>query len=130
MGLVNRLTPPGKALDGAIELAEALCRFPQACMRSDRLSSYEQWSLPFDEAMQNELRRGQAVLASGETISGAQRFATGQGRQFGFVEGVGQAAYIEYQIDVERYAVLVAEGLKQQHQPTGIDFHEVLDPAA
>ncbi len=80
MGLANRLTATGKALDGAIELAEALCRFPQACMRSDRLSSYEQWSLPYDAAMRNEIRRGQSVLATGETISGAQRFSTGQGR--------------------------------------------------
>jgi enoyl-CoA hydratase len=80
MGLANRLTSPGKALDGAVELAETLCRFPQACMRSDRLSSYEQWSLPYEEAMRNELRRGQAVLESGETVSGAQRFAAGDGR--------------------------------------------------
>jgi enoyl-CoA hydratase len=84
MGLANRLTPPGKALDAAIELAEALSNFPQACMRSDRLSSYQQWSLSYDEAMRNELRLGQAVLASGETVSGAQRFATGQGRHGSF----------------------------------------------
>jgi enoyl-CoA hydratase len=80
MGLANRLTAPGRALDGALELAEGLCRFPQACMRSDRLSSYEQWPLSLGEAMRNELRRGQAVLAGGETVSGAQRFADGQGR--------------------------------------------------
>jgi enoyl-CoA hydratase len=80
MGLANRLTQPGKALDGALELAETLCRFPQACMRSDRLSSYEQWSLPYEKAMRNELRRGQAVFASGETVSGAQRFTAGGGR--------------------------------------------------
>lgn len=80
MGLANRLAAPGKALDTAIELAEALCRFPQACMRSDRLSSYEQWSLPFEEAVRNELRRGRAIVESGETVSGARRFVQGQGR--------------------------------------------------
>jgi enoyl-CoA hydratase len=80
MGLANRLTAPGKALDGAIELAETLCKFPQTCMRSDRMSSYEQWSLGWDEALRNELRRGQAVLASGETVAGAQRFRSGVGR--------------------------------------------------
>jgi enoyl-CoA hydratase len=84
MGLANRLTAPGRALDGALELAEGLSRFPQACMRSDRLSSYEQWPLSYDEAMRNELRRGQAALASGETVSGAQRFAAGQGRHGDF----------------------------------------------
>jgi enoyl-CoA hydratase len=80
MGLANRLTASGKALEGAIELAETLCQFPQTCMRSDRLSCYEQWSLTWEDAMRNETRRGNAVLASGETVSGAQRFASGQGR--------------------------------------------------
>jgi len=80
MGLANRLTAPGKALDAAMELAETLCQFPQACMRSDRLSSYEQWSLSYDEAMRNELRRGQEILASGETVEGARKFEGGAGR--------------------------------------------------
>jgi len=53
-------------------------------MRSDRLSSYEQWSLPYEEAMRNELRRGESILSSGESVSGAQRFAAGQGRHGSF----------------------------------------------
>jgi len=80
MGLVNRLTESGQALAGAMELARTLSAFPQRCMRSDRLSCYEQWSLPADEAMRNEYRRGMAVLRSGETAAGAQRFASGEGR--------------------------------------------------
>jgi enoyl-CoA hydratase len=44
------------------------------------LSSYEQWPLACDDATRNELRRGQAVLASGETVAGATRFKSGQGR--------------------------------------------------
>jgi enoyl-CoA hydratase len=84
MGLTNRLTASGQALDGAIELAEMLCQFPQACMRSDRLSSYEQWSLTHDEATRNELRRGKSILESGETVAGARRFAAGEGRHGNF----------------------------------------------
>jgi len=80
MGLANRIVPRGKALDSAIELAESLCEFPQICMRSDRLSSYEQWSLGYDDAMKNELRRGQSVLSSGETVAGPSRFKSGHGR--------------------------------------------------
>jgi enoyl-CoA hydratase len=80
MGLANRIVPRGRTLDAAIELAESLCEFPQTCMRSDRLSSYEQWPLACDDATRNELRRGQAVLASGETVAGATRFKSGQGR--------------------------------------------------
>jgi len=84
IGLANRIAPAGRALDAALELADTIAAFPQQCMRSDRLSSYEQWSLPIGEAMRNELRRGQQVLASGESSSGAKRFAAGQGRHGGF----------------------------------------------
>jgi enoyl-CoA hydratase len=80
MGLVNRLVDRGRSLDAALELARDLARLPQACMRSDRLSSYEQWSLPFDQATRNEFRRGMSVIESGETVAGAQKFASGAGR--------------------------------------------------
>ncbi|NKC01926.1 MAG: crotonase/enoyl-CoA hydratase family protein [Pseudomonadales bacterium] len=80
MGLANRLTAPGEALSGAMEMAEQLCKFPQLCMRNDRLSSYQQWSLPLDEAISNEFQLGRAVIESGETREGAKRFASGKGR--------------------------------------------------
>jgi enoyl-CoA hydratase len=80
MGLANVLTEPGSALDTALELAERMAAFPQACLRSDRLSSYAQWDLSLDDALREETRRGMQVIASGETLSGAQRFASGAGR--------------------------------------------------
>ncbi len=80
MGLANRIVPPGTALDSARALAEQLAGFPQACLRSDRRSSYEQWELGPGEAMANETRLGLEVIESGETLAGAQRFAAGAGR--------------------------------------------------
>ena len=80
MGLVNRLTEPGKALEGAIDLARTLAALPQRCMRSDRLSVYQQWSLDWDAATRNEFRLGKEVVASGETVQGASRFSEGAGR--------------------------------------------------
>lgn len=80
MGLANRLVERGDALNAALKLAAELARLPQTCMRSDRLSAYEQWSLPTPFAMRNEIRRGLSVIDSGETLDGAQRFASGQGR--------------------------------------------------
>lgn len=80
MGLVNRLTQPGETLTVALALAEDLARFPQRCLRSDRLSVYEQWSLSWTEALGNETRRGLEVLSSGESVEGARRFAAGHGR--------------------------------------------------
>jgi enoyl-CoA hydratase len=84
MGLANRLVPKGQALDTAVRLAHDLAAFPQRCLRSDRLSAYEQWSLTYMDAMRNELRRGLEVTTSGETIAGATAFAGGQGRHGAF----------------------------------------------
>lgn len=80
MGLANRLTEPGEALAGAVELAQQVAAFPQICTRSDRASSYEQWDLPMGKAMANETRHGLEVINSGETLNGASRFAEGEGR--------------------------------------------------
>ena len=84
MGVANRLVPHGQALQSAVRLAHELAQFPQRCLRSDRLSAYEQWSLTYDEAMRNELRRGRAVVESGETAAGAASFARGKGRHGAF----------------------------------------------
>jgi enoyl-CoA hydratase/carnithine racemase len=84
MGLVNRLVPRGGTLAAARELAQQIARFPQRCLRADRLSAYEQWSLPWDDAMRNEYRRGIDVIRSGETVAGAARFTAGAGRHGSF----------------------------------------------
>jgi enoyl-CoA hydratase len=80
MGLANRLVEPSQSLEASIELAGELARLPQKCLRSDRLSTYEQWSLGLADAARNEFRRGIEVVESGETREGAQRFAEGAGR--------------------------------------------------
>ncbi|MGE5334944.1 MAG: enoyl-CoA hydratase, partial [Nitrososphaerota archaeon] len=56
-----------------------LANLPQHCLRSDRLSVYEQDGLPFDQAMANEFQRGMNVLRT-DAGAGAQRFAGGAGR--------------------------------------------------
>ena len=84
MGLANRIVPKGQALEAAKELARQIAAFPQRCMRADRMSSYEQWSLPIDEALVNEYRHGIEVINSGETREGATRFAQGAGRHGAF----------------------------------------------
>jgi len=86
MGLANRIVPKGTALAAARALATDIARFPQRCMRSDRRSSYDQWGLTLDEALRVETRLGLEVIKSGETLAGAQRFASGAGRH-GVFEG-------------------------------------------
>lgn len=80
MGLVNRVTDPGQALAGALELARRLAAFPQAGLRNDRLSAIEQWGMAEGEAIRNEFQHGLDTLASGESGEGAARFAAGEGR--------------------------------------------------
>ncbi|HEX8803123.1 MAG TPA: crotonase/enoyl-CoA hydratase family protein [Acidimicrobiales bacterium] len=81
MGLANRLVPPGEALAGAVALARDIAAHPQAAVRSDRLSSYEQWALPLDEALLAEHRHGMATLATGELFDGLDRYAAGGWRR-------------------------------------------------
>jgi enoyl-CoA hydratase len=81
MGLANRLTAPGEALAAATALADEIASRPQAALRSDRLSSYEQWSLALDEALANEYRHGMATLETGELFGGLERYAAGGWRE-------------------------------------------------
>lgn len=87
MGLVNRVVPDGTSRQAAEELAATLARFPQQCLRHDRLSNYEQWGQNMDAAMQNEFRHGLASLASGEGRAGAERFRSGEGKHGEFAVG-------------------------------------------
>jgi enoyl-CoA hydratase len=77
MGLANRLAPSGEALPVAISLAHQLASRPQAALRSDRLSSYEQWSLTIDDALAGEYRHGMATLETGELFAGLDSYASG-----------------------------------------------------
>src|SRR3954462_14151720 len=87
MGLANRVVPKGDTRAHAIALAKDIARFPQTCMRADRLSALRQWDLEEQDAILNELRGGLEVIASGETLSGAARFASGIGRHGAFGGG-------------------------------------------
>jgi enoyl-CoA hydratase len=80
MGLANRLVDPGQALAAARELAAQIAAFPQLCMRSDRMSAHEGWTMPLEQAIRNEWRHGIGTINAGETREGAQRFASGVGR--------------------------------------------------
>jgi enoyl-CoA hydratase len=79
MGLANRVVPKGRALAEATAIAEQLAKFPQVCMRGDRLSAYEQHDLSLEAALRNELAHGMKALTQ-EAVSGALKFAGGKGR--------------------------------------------------
>ena len=79
IGLANRVSATGQALHEAVQLAKLISNFPQECMKNDRLSAIEQWGLPEEEAIKNELKHGLATFQSGETREGAINFQKGKG---------------------------------------------------
>jgi len=91
IGLVNRVTEPGGALAGAVALAHELAALPQQCLRNDRRSAIEQWDLDEAAATRNEAELGRRTVDSGETLAGATRFASGDGRHGAGVKVSGNA---------------------------------------
>jgi enoyl-CoA hydratase len=84
IGLANRVVPDGASRGEAEALAAEIARFPQRCLRADRRSAFESFSLDEHAALANELRHGVEVIRSGETLEGASRFAAGAGRHGSF----------------------------------------------
>ena len=82
IGLVNRVVPAGASLGAAQELAAELARFPQRCMREDRLSALEQEGLSETEALAAELEHGRRSLL--EVQAGLEHFRSGAGRHGAF----------------------------------------------
>jgi enoyl-CoA hydratase len=80
MGLANRVVSSGSALGQALVLANQLAALPQHCLRSDRLSALDQWSLDEGAALEHEINLGLATVRTGETQAGAARFRDGAGR--------------------------------------------------
>jgi enoyl-CoA hydratase/carnithine racemase len=80
MGLANRLVPPGEAFDAAVELAGQIAERPQAALRSDRRSSYEQWEHDLPGALAVEFEYGMRTLQSGELFAGLEHYAGGSWR--------------------------------------------------
>jgi enoyl-CoA hydratase len=82
IGLVDRVVPDGQSRGTAEALARELSRFPQTCLREDRLSLLEQEDLPERAAIANELAHGMRSLT--EAQSGLERFRAGAGRHGSF----------------------------------------------
>jgi enoyl-CoA hydratase len=82
MGLVNRVVGDGESRAAAEHLAHGLARFPQTCLRGDRLSLLEQEGLDQQSALADEFRHGLKSLEDMET--GLARFRAGAGRHGSF----------------------------------------------
>ena len=78
MGLVTEVVPDGRHLDRALDIAEALARFPQDTMLADRRAAHEGMGLTLEEGLALEAKSGRATLET--AWRGAARFAGGEGR--------------------------------------------------
>ncbi len=79
-GLANRVVEHGESRKEAENLAREIAKFPQTCMKNDRLSSYNQFGLSIEEAMSQEFEYGLKTLETGEHILESKSFTQGKGR--------------------------------------------------
>ena len=80
VGLANRLVAPGRALEAAVELAAELAASPRTACAATGSRPWSSGAWTRRRPPCNEARRGREVIASGETLAGARRFAAGAGR--------------------------------------------------
>jgi enoyl-CoA hydratase len=78
MGLITEIVSPGIHLDRALELADALAKFPQETMLADRRSAIEGLGMTLEEGLRLEATAGPETYAVAQ--EGAARFASGAGR--------------------------------------------------
>jgi enoyl-CoA hydratase len=78
IGLVTEIVPPGRHLQRALEIAEALARFPQETMLADRAAALDGIGLTLEEGLRMEARSALPTLEA--ALAGAARFASGEGR--------------------------------------------------
>jgi enoyl-CoA hydratase len=78
IGLVTEVVAPGRHLERALEIAEALARFPQDTMLADRAAALEGIGRSLPEGLRLEARSGLPTLET--AVAGAARFASGEGR--------------------------------------------------
>ena len=83
IGLCEKVVPHGKAREAAEAMAQEIARFPQECMRSDRLSAYRAWGKSVREGLESEWLTSAGIVKA-EGIRGATRFSEGKGRHGDF----------------------------------------------
>jgi enoyl-CoA hydratase len=83
IGLAEKVVAHGQARAAAEAMAQEIARFPQECVRADRLSAYRAWGKSVREGLESEWATS-ARIVKAEGIAGATRFAEGKGRHGDF----------------------------------------------
>jgi len=74
-GLINRITPPGQALDGALEIASRIARNGPVAVQAIKRAAYASESLSEEEGLALELAIGQPVFSTRDAREGPRAFA-------------------------------------------------------
>lgn len=77
-GLLNRVVPPGEALEAAVEMGEAIAEFPQKTVQTDRKAVFEGLGESIEKGLAIESWWGTHAMETAR--EGATRFAEGAGR--------------------------------------------------
>jgi len=80
-GIANRVVSTGTAFGQAVNLAKELTKFPQECLRADRMSAIH--STFSGKTMENDLAfesENAAHVLTTEAVAGAKKFMSGLGR--------------------------------------------------
>jgi enoyl-CoA hydratase len=85
IGACERVATHGRTRELAEQLAHEIARFPQACVRSDRISVYRQHGLPVRKALETEWQTSIGIVTA-EGIAGAGRFSAGKGRHGDYID--------------------------------------------
>jgi enoyl-CoA hydratase len=78
IGLVTEIVAPGRLIERALVMADALARFPQETMLADRSAALDGIGLTLEEGLRLEARSARPTLEA--AVAGAARFASGEGR--------------------------------------------------
>jgi len=73
IGLVNEITPKGKSLERALELARFICTLPQQAIRTDKEAAVRGYGLPLDEGLRIEAQCFNRLLDEPTEIREGQR---------------------------------------------------------
>ena len=83
IGLAEKVVAHGMARAAAEAMAQEIARFPQACVRADRLSVYRAHGLGVRAGLESEWATSSGIVKA-EGIAGALRIAAGRGRHGDF----------------------------------------------
>src|SRR4051812_39330694 len=74
IGLVNEVTPRGKSVERALELAAEIAALPQPAIHTDKEAAVRGWGRPLDEGLRIEAECFNRLVSTPEIAEGVRRF--------------------------------------------------------